>query len=111
MMHDAYEIDGSCAQRLNRAGRWRAGRLAGDYIASGGRLDDYLELHLEHGRFKGQSAPRLTQRSETVSIRRCLGGRGLAILRFTPSKSLPPDAGQWLVDLVELLVGHAAISW
>jgi len=77
--------------------------MAGDYIASGGRLDDYLELHLEHGRFKGQATSRHNQHPGAVSIRRCLGGRGLAILRFTPSKSLPPDAGQWLGDLVELL--------
>ena len=93
MTHDAYEADGSCARRLRRSGRWRAGNMAGDYIASGGRLDDYLELHLEHGRFKGQSTSRHNQHPGAVSIRRCLGGRGLAILRFTPSKSLPPDAG------------------
>jgi tetratricopeptide (TPR) repeat protein len=90
-------------QRLQRSGIWRAGKLWGEYRASRGPRDDYLELHVQHGRFPGRRLQRVRARACDVSVRCSDGGRRLAVLRLTTAEQ-SADQRDWLRELAGLLL-------
>ncbi len=93
---------GGLPHRVHRSGAWRAGRLSGDYQASSGPRDDYLELQLARGRFTVRHLKRASRPAPDVSIQRSDRGRRLIILRLTMPEQTTAER-DWFGELVELI--------
>jgi tetratricopeptide (TPR) repeat protein len=90
------------AETVQRSGTWCAGKLSGEYRASRGPTDDYLELHLSSGRFTRPHVRQVRVRADNVSVRRDDSGRRLAVMRLKLADQ-PPADGDWLGELAGLL--------
>jgi tetratricopeptide (TPR) repeat protein len=101
MAADALGAGGS-AGTVQRSGTWCAGKLSGEYRASRGPTDDYLELHLSNGRFTRPHLRQVRVRADNVSVRRHDSGRRLAVMRLKVADQ-PHTEHDWLGELAGLL--------
>jgi tetratricopeptide (TPR) repeat protein len=101
MPADAHGAGGS-AETVQRSGTWCAGKLSGEYRASRGPTDDYLELHLSTGRFTRPHVRQVRVRADNVSVRRHDSGRRLAVMRLKVADQ-PHTEYDWLGELAGLL--------
>jgi tetratricopeptide (TPR) repeat protein len=95
-------MPGGSAETVQRSGTWCAGKLSGEYRASRGPTDDYLELHLSSGRFTRPHLRQVRVRGGNVSVRRDDSGRRLAVMRLKLADQ-PPAEDDWLGELAGLL--------